>query len=257
MEEVNRKLTTVSALITMSSREISDLTSKRHDNVMADIRKMLVELFGEGGVLNFQDTYVNTQNGQSYPVFRLPKRETIILVSGYDIKMRARIVDRWQSLEEQAARSPSYVLPDFTNPAIAARAWADEVEQKQIAQVQVRALEVETEELRPKAEAHDRIADSFGSVPRRVAAKNLGIPPLTLNRWMRLNGWTYRHIGAQDDLAYQSKMAVGYLEHKVETGDRSDGTTWTRTSVRVTPKGMLALAKAFPPAASLANSGRS
>lgn len=59
----------------MSSREIAELTGKRHDNVMADIRKMLIELYGEGGLLSFQDTYANEQNGQSYPIFQLPKRE--------------------------------------------------------------------------------------------------------------------------------------------------------------------------------------
>ena len=70
---------------------------------------------------------------------------------------------------------------------------------------------------------------------------------LVLNRWMRTNGWTYQFQGTKDDIAYQSKIAAGLLEHKVETGEKPDGTTWTRTSVRVTPKGMLALAKAFPP----------
>ncbi len=55
----------------MTSREIAELTDNRHDNVMADIRKMLVELYGEGGVLTFQDTHVNTQNSQTYPIFKL------------------------------------------------------------------------------------------------------------------------------------------------------------------------------------------
>lgn len=35
----------------------------RHDNFMAKVPKVL----GEGGVLKFQDTYINPQNGQRYP----------------------------------------------------------------------------------------------------------------------------------------------------------------------------------------------
>lgn len=119
-----------SQALTMSSREIAQLTGKRHDNVMRDARVMLAELHGEGGVLKFEDTQRNPQNGQSYPIFRLPKRETLILVSGYNLQMRAAIIDRWQELEAQPVSNP-YQLPDFNNPAVAARAWADAIEQKQ------------------------------------------------------------------------------------------------------------------------------
>ncbi len=94
----------VGTSLTMTSLEIAGLTEKRHDNVMADIRKMLAELQGDGGVLGFQDTQTNLQNGQAYPIFRLPKRETLILVSGYSVTMRARIIDRWQQLEAQVAK---------------------------------------------------------------------------------------------------------------------------------------------------------
>ncbi|BBL74160.1 hypothetical protein MishRS11D_12580 [Methylomagnum ishizawai] len=87
-------------VVSMSSREIAELCGKRHDNVMADCRKMLVELYGEAGLLNFQDTHTNPQNSQTYPVFILPKRETLILVSGYSVKMRARIIDRLTELEQ-------------------------------------------------------------------------------------------------------------------------------------------------------------
>lgn len=88
---------------TMSSREIAELTGKRHDNVFIDARRMLVELYEEEGVLKFQETYIHPQNGQSYMEFMLPKRETLILVSGYSVKMRAKIVDRWQELEAKTA----------------------------------------------------------------------------------------------------------------------------------------------------------
>lgn len=92
-------------ILTMSSLEIAELTGKRHDNVMRDIQGMLGEL---GGVLSFEDTYTNPQNGQSYPIFNLPKREALILVSGYSVLMRAKIIDRWQELE--AKQNPKIPL---------------------------------------------------------------------------------------------------------------------------------------------------
>ena len=86
---------------TMSSREIAELTGKRHDHVMRDIRSMLEEL--EVTDLSFQASYKDS-TGRSLPCFRLPKRECLILVSGYSVTLRARIIDRWQELESGLAR---------------------------------------------------------------------------------------------------------------------------------------------------------
>ncbi|NVN06035.1 Rha family transcriptional regulator [Asaia spathodeae] len=83
--------------LTMSSREIAELTGKRHDNVIRDIEKMLEET--GMGLLSFEDTYRNEQNGQEYRCFNLPKNLTIVLVSGYRADLRLKIVDRWMALE--------------------------------------------------------------------------------------------------------------------------------------------------------------
>ena len=83
---------------TMSSREISQLCSKEHRNVMADIRKMLESL--DLTTAEFSAVY-KADNGQEYECFNLPKRETLILVSGYDVVTRAKIIDRWTELENQ------------------------------------------------------------------------------------------------------------------------------------------------------------
>ncbi|MBM6397923.1 antA/AntB antirepressor family protein [Ochrobactrum anthropi] len=108
------------------------------------------------------------------------------------------------------------------------------------------ALESRVEEMMPAVQALEQISEAHGSLNRTEAAKHLGIAPHLLCRWMRTNGWTYRRPGSKDDIAYQSKIMAGYLEHKVTTGPKEDGTEWISTQVRVTPKGLTVLAKAFP-----------
>ena len=84
--------------LTMSSLEIAELTGKRHDHVMADIRKMLGDL--ELQYPDFSGHYKDGR-GRTQDCFNLPKRESLILVSGYSAVLRARIIDRWQELENQ------------------------------------------------------------------------------------------------------------------------------------------------------------
>jgi anti-repressor protein len=113
------------------------------------------------------------------------------------------------------------------------------LDQQQVLQVQA-----------PKVEAHDRIAEAYGSVCL-ADAKTLGVPPKTLIRWVRQNGWTYCRPGTAD-IGYQSRIQSGYLIHKVTMVPQEDGTERAFTQVRVTPKGMLELVKYFPSAVSVA-----
>ena len=114
---------------TMTSREIADLTGKRHDNVMADIRKMLSELGLSSP--DFSGEYKDS-TGRTLPCFNLPKRETMILVSGYSIPMRARIVDRWEALETGKAK-----------PAMVAQPYSAAVEAIQVADALAKMLRLE------------------------------------------------------------------------------------------------------------------
>lgn len=116
------------ATMTMSSREIAELTGKEHKNVLADIRKMLqdLELTSADFSANLPDAY-----GRQQQIFNLNKELTLTLVAGYNVKLRLAIIKRWQELEDQ--QKPSFSLPNFTNPAEAARAWALEFEAKLVA----------------------------------------------------------------------------------------------------------------------------
>jgi phage regulator Rha-like protein len=91
--------------LTMSSREIAELTGKQHKHVIRDIVVMFSDLEGVGsksGLNDFLGSYI-AENGKRNPEYHLPKRETLILVSGYSIELRARIIDRWMELEEEAS----------------------------------------------------------------------------------------------------------------------------------------------------------
>lgn len=98
---------------TMSTREIADLTGKQHKHVLDDTRKMLEELD-----LTLADFSADLPDayGRLQPVFLLPKRESLILVSGYSTELRAKIIDRWEELESGKAKPMAAPQPAPTTP---------------------------------------------------------------------------------------------------------------------------------------------
>lgn len=109
--------------LTMTSREIAELTGKQHSNVMRDIRAM-VDTLGQDSTLNFvceSSTYI-AETGQSYPQYELDKDTTLCLIAGYDTLVRMRIIKRWQELE---ASMPQMTELDMI-AAIATKAAAQE-----------------------------------------------------------------------------------------------------------------------------------
>lgn len=120
------KLSTIGQQATMSSREIASLVEKQHSNI-----KISAERLAERGVIALQETpYIEPQNKQTYTEYLFSKRDSLILVAQNCPEFTARIVDRWQELESKQSIS----LPNFSNPAEAARAWALEYEARLLAE---------------------------------------------------------------------------------------------------------------------------
>lgn len=98
----------------------------RHDSV-----KRTIERCSEKGVFALPPTVETSFTGidgknQTASVYQLCKRDSLIVVAQLCPEFTARIIDRWQELETQTAQPKAFKLPDFTNPAIAAIAWANE-----------------------------------------------------------------------------------------------------------------------------------
>lgn len=188
---------------TMSSREIAELTGKEHDNVRRDILKMAQELS-----LNFEEKVLPSNGGRPSKVFLLDKENTLILVSGYSIKMRAAIIRRWQELEAQVVKTQ---LPDFTNPAEAARAWAAEYEQKLIAQEKLSIAA-------PKAEVYDRIIDRNNLYNATQVAQKFGQSAVWMNKQLEQFG-VYNRSVKRGRVFQQWFIDKGYgIMRETETG---------------------------------------
>lgn len=227
---MNGIATTTAAEQTMCSREIAELTGKRHDHVMRDIREMLVGLHGEEGLPKFGDTYRNEQNGQTYPCFALPKRETLILVSGYNLTMRARIIDRWQDLEAQ--QRP---VIDVRDPSQLATIAIQLIEVNKDLERRAKAAETQVEAAKPKTVFYDQFANADGLYGLQNAARVLNEPPNKFIGWLKQGYLFYQGGALVAKVEYRER---GYFEVKCSIVDDK-----ARHQTYVTPKGIQWLAK--------------
>jgi len=195
--------------VTMTSLELVDYINSqrgegeselRHDHFMAKVPKVL----GEGGVPKFRDTYTNPQNGQQYAIYRFLKREACLMAMSYSYDLQAKVFDRMTALETKAA-APA--LPDFTNPAAAARAWADAIELATAKTIESAQQQARLAIAAPKADALDRISTpTGGAVCVTNAAKALQMQPKQLFAWLSMNQWIYRRAGGSGWVGYQNRI---------------------------------------------------
>lgn len=86
---------------TMSSREIADLVGVRHDKVKQSIERLaareVIQLPPLGDVKNHRK--------QTVAEYRICKRDTYVIVAQLSPEFTARLVDRWQELEDLAAQA--------------------------------------------------------------------------------------------------------------------------------------------------------
>jgi anti-repressor protein len=125
---------------------------------------------------------------------------------------------------------------DFSDPQQIAGLLAQSLEK---AQEQTKVIA----ELKPKAEALDRIAKADGSMCITDAAKDLQMRPKDLFAWLSFHKWIYKRVGGSGWVGYQDKLQQFVLEHKVTVVSRTDGSEKVTEQVRITSKGLTRLAK--------------
>jgi Rha family phage regulatory protein len=111
---------------TMTSKEIAELTGKNHSDVLRDIRN-LQDQIGTESIFALSEYKDST--GRTLPMFELDKKQTLLLVSGYNALLRLKIINRWEELEQN-------LTPKTYIEALKALVVSEEAKQKAIQQVE-------------------------------------------------------------------------------------------------------------------------
>ena len=223
---------------TMSSLEIAKLTGKPHNDVMKAIRAMEPSWVkvSEG---NFSLASYKDAQGKERPCYELTKTECLYVATKFNDEARAKLVLRWEELE-QKQRAQMLHLPDFTNPAEAARAWAQEYEQKQLLAIENKRLEeeniqlaIENQELKNDKNYLDLIMRSKALLTVSQIAQDYGMSGKAMNKQLAQMGIQYSINGQW--ILYAKYKDCGYVSSRSIDITRADGrpdvvlhTEWTQ-----------------------------
>ena len=212
-------MTPAATPLTMSSRDIAELTGKDHRHVLRDLdvlRGQLGTMFAGSA-----QTWTHPQNSQRYPEYVLDKDTTLCLVAGYDAVVRMRIIKRWQELEAQQAPK----LPQTMAQAL--RLAAEQAEQ----------IEAQQEELAlaaPKVAFVDRyVAATSGEKGFREVCKLLGANELEFSEFLVRAKIMYRLAGKMTPHA--EHLAAGRFKVKTGTAPLNEH---AYAQAKFTPKGV-------------------
>lgn len=260
---------------TMSSLQIAELTGKQHSNVMRDIRKMAEylnqftsESVGseyhrsdrtrykylseqtQNALLDFaigknatqyiitEASYIDAK-GEKRAMYNLNKKACFLLASGYDVVLRAKIIDRWEELE--TANQPK--TPKTFAEAL--RLAADKAEENERLMLEVTAKNATIAEqtkaidsMKPKVTYYDVILNNAHTLNVTAIASDYGMTPNKFNKL--LNGIGIQKRVGKMWVPYAKYIEQGYTKISTDPNPNSkNGGTYTYS--RWTQKGRLFL----------------
>lgn len=196
----------------MSSLEISELVESRHDKV-----KQSIERLSARGVIQLPPLgEVKNHLGQTVSVYLVCKRDSYIVVAQLSPEFTARLVDRWQELENPVALSRMDILK-----------LAMESEQRAIEAEHQLAIAA------PKVQFVDSYVNATGSLGFRETCKLLHIKENAFRQFLLDHGIMYVLAGKL--APYAQHIDAGRFT--VKTGEnQQNGHAFTQT--KFTPKGI-------------------
>ena len=228
---------------TMSSKEIADLVGSRHDKV-----KQSIDRLAERGVI-VQPPVGDEQSSDSLgrprteAVYHVCKRDSFIVVAQLCPEFTARLVDRWQELEEKVAK-PAFDIASLNDPKVLLALLTDNV--RKVVSLEADNTELSHENLMleqkvaadaPKAAFFDAVTVTHETYSVAEAAKLIGTGQNRLMAFLRQRRW----VTLRKNEPMQGPIESGYLTAKLSTFEHPENGKTTVSTPRVTGKGLTKL----------------
>lgn len=224
------------------SINVSKNFGKQHKHVLTAIENLVAQ---NSATKNYFYESSHENRGKWYKMYYMNRDGFSLLVMGFTgkkaLEWKLKYIEAFNTMEKKVNRFAE--LPDFTNPVIAARAWADQLEARQKAEAQL-------VEMKPKAEFADAVSVSpsditIGTFAKILKQNGVDIGRTRLYDWMRQN--KYLVSNKKDwNMPRQEYVNCGYFRIRESTIDMGYGRSpAVRCTTYVTGKGQQYFVKMF------------
>lgn len=219
-----------------NSRDVAAYFGKRHSDVLPTIEQLRKnsELMNDFIPVQLQ-VKVGRGAMRSFPTFDMTRAGFVLLAMRFTgakaLQFQIAYIRAFDAMEERLRNIPTKpALPDFTNPSEAARAWADQFDQKLVAQEEVKRLA-------PLALVGERAVSCKGHTLTECARTFPGVNIMKVHETLLKMGYLYRsslNKGYRVKAAYRDRLF----------GEKLHEATGARTII-ATPKGKVELEKLY------------
>ena len=215
-----------------TTQVIAEGVGNEHKAVIQICRKYIDDL-SEFGRVTFEMAPFQTKGGsQEREIALLNEHQaTLLLTYMRNTKVVREFKMKLVKAFFELASKSQPLIPQSLPEAL--RLAADAMEKNQ-------ALIVQVEELKPKADFHDKVVISEDAIPVSKAAKIIGTGRTRLFAFMRQMKWITR-----TNEPYQSKIESGHLDVKIGTWRHDERGLQETITTLITGKGLAALQKAY------------
>jgi anti-repressor protein len=228
----------------VSSRKIAEVFEKEHKHVMETIRKL--DCNEEFNQSNFRPVEYKDAKGEMRPEYLITRDGFTLLAMGFTgkkaMEFKVKYIAAFNAMEEELAHRVPAGLPDFTNPIIAARAWADAEEGRL-------ELAAQVERDAPKVLFADSVAAAhtdilIGELAKLLRQNGVEMGQTRLFAWLRDKGYLMK-TGSSRNMPTQKAMEAGLFRIKETVINKPDGSVHISKTPKVTGRGQVFFVNVF------------